>query len=265
MAARRRGSPGKVDGLMSALTRSVIVAFALIATAVAVVAAPAFATPRLTSSTATLPFGRPDGGAVSPFITPIGNTTASSITINQNLGFRNGLSITATNHLNARFSITCFEFRGSGYIDRTHTQIRITRMDPLRCQDDLAALPVRVTLRTVSSTDPYFIHLRRDATRGVSWDGTLNIPAGSVIEVFEEFLRCGVHILPQSIDLRYTNINRTIEFLDPSVVFRSQDPTPGCFDPARGPMSWSNIPGRPIRIRPDTVNDVLRVTALSST
>jgi hypothetical protein len=248
---------------MNALKRIVLAVLVLAAT-VSVVVAPAFATPALTTSSATLPFGRPDGGAVSPFITPIGNTTASSITITQNLGARQGLSITATNHANFRFSVTCFEFRGSGYVDRTHTQIRITRLD-LRCEDDPAGNVVRVTLRTVSSTTPYLIHFRRDPIGGnVSWDGSFIIPAGSVIEMEEEAIRCGVHVLPQSIDLRYTNINRSVEFLDPMVTFRSLDATQGCFDPARGPMVWNTIPGRPLRLRPDTTNDVLTVTALSS-
>ena len=127
----------------------------MLVSAVVVVASPAFATPRLTTSTGT----RPDGGAVSPFVSPIGDTLTNSITITTVVaaGTRRGSSFTVTNLARAADAITCIRIDSlkRGPAD-THTprdlRIRLPRLPRRR-----PGVRVDVVVNHISSSNPYYL------------------------------------------------------------------------------------------------------------
>jgi hypothetical protein len=95
---------------MKAMRSSALVALVLL-TALVVVVAPAFATPNITASSGTR--------AVSPFITPIGSTTSLSTARGTNLT----IAVPALGS-----TVSCDQATVSGYVDTTHTQMKIISM-----------------------------------------------------------------------------------------------------------------------------------------
>ena len=96
---------------MKSLKKGALAALVLVV-ALVVVAQPAFATPRLTTSTGT--------AAVSPFITPVSADSRSHSTFTAG---RTSLSISALG-----LSVTCLTSSGSGYVPATHTRFAITSL-----------------------------------------------------------------------------------------------------------------------------------------
>jgi hypothetical protein len=96
----------KLDRMMS-LKRSVLLALMLMSVVV-VAASPAFATPNITASSGSRP--------VSPFVTPIGNTSTSS---SDGLSTDSRLSIGGTD-------VACRTANARGYVDVTHTNVKLT-------------------------------------------------------------------------------------------------------------------------------------------
>jgi hypothetical protein len=246
--------PGrKVHVTMKSLKGAVLLALVLVS-ALVVVASPAFATPRLTSSTGTA--ARPDNGAVSPFITPIGDTVRSSINATSPRSDFSALIIGGL----ATYTITCSS-RGTAYVGVTHTQAILTSLVFETCRDSLNGSP-RVST-TVSSPDhPWFLHVRAAAGAN-SWDGTVNIPAGSTASIITRPIGqdCRITVGPQSVRLRDTDraATRTIEVSDRTVRFSlDAGSTSGCPDPARTATQSGTY-----TLTPTTPADQLRSTALS--
>jgi hypothetical protein len=188
----------------------------MLASAVAVVVSPAFATPRLTTSTGASG-SRPDNGAVIPFITPIGDTLTRSITISETYAARAGLSEALRNLAGATFTITCIRVTASMFPDITHTRLKITSLTLDGCRLDESGLRVDV-VSEISSSKPAFIHFTR-VTAGPprSADGVLEITArrslSSHIKLGANDI-CVITLIPQSFRLRSTSTNRTIEISD---------------------------------------------------
>jgi hypothetical protein len=197
---------------VKALRSGALVVLVLVS-AVVVVASPAFATPRLTTSTSTRT-GRPDNGAVSPFWTPIGSTTTNSITISQRSASGRGLSLTARNADLATGRWTCSTLLATGFPGVTHTRLTISRFDIQECKSDETAAVV-----TFTTTPPYFLHLSTGPVAN-STTGHLEIPPGSGLS-YETFLGvpCRVTIRPQSVRLTVTDNLTTLDIRDPTLVF----------------------------------------------
>jgi hypothetical protein len=196
---------------MKALRRGVLGAL-LLTSAVVVVAAPAFATPRLTTSTANVP----DGGAVSPFWTPIGSTTSNSVTITHTSAARRGLSISGLNASGLLVTATCRTTNATAFAGLTHTRLTVSSLSFTGCTVDGLGLAVTVTTRP-----PYFLH-ERVAIVGHSWEGVLELPAASemTIRVTDPINGdCELSIRPQSIFSEVTDEATTLVIESPFVVF----------------------------------------------
>jgi hypothetical protein len=190
----------------------------LLVSAVIVVVSPAFATPKLTTSTGT----RPDGGAVSPYFTPIGSAT-SSITINQSYGgSRRGSSFVGRDKDANVVGFTCDEVRGSGHVLATHTRLRITSLAFGRCTVDGQPASLSVTF-SANATTPCFLHLRRGTAP--SWEGTLELTRTCTITVLVTAAIigniCQFTIAAQSVRLRNTDTNTQLETSDRTVILVS--------------------------------------------
>jgi hypothetical protein len=202
---------------MKKLPRGLLVAL-MLASAVAVIASPAFATPRLTTSTGT----RPDGGGVSPFFTPVGSAT-SSITINQSYGGnRRGLSVRGRDKDGNAFSFTCDEIRASGHVLATHTRLTITRLDLGRCTIDSVVGTLSVVV-SANATTPCFLHLRSGAAP--SWEGAFELTRTCTMTVIVTAPLigniCQFSVREQSVRLRDTDTNTQLEIRDPTVILAS--------------------------------------------
>jgi hypothetical protein len=245
---------------MTAL-RGGVVAILLLATAVAVVAAPAFATPRLTSSTSLI--GPPDGGAVSPFFTPIGNTTTSSERISQALMAPFvGLSFTARTSTRAVFPMTCRMTTAAGDVPRTHTQLRLSTFALTNCIIDNNANLIAQPL----TRPPYFVHVRAAAGLN-SWDGSFNIQQGSHIPVSVRQMGrevCFFEIDSQSLRLRDTDVRRDLTIADSTVrhTLIREAVAGTCPNPREGLATMAT--GTPYVMVPDTPRDDFGSTLLSS-
>ena len=226
---------------MKAFRRVALVALVLVS-AVVVVASPAFATPRLTTSTGT----RPDGGAVSPFVSPIGDTLTNSITVTTAVaaGTRRGSSLSVTSLARAADAITCIRVTASGEVPSTHTRLAIYSLDFLGCRDDTLGAVVHVVVNHISSSNPYYFHLTTN-NGGGSGTAVFEIPTGSTIDIFVKNAGidvCQVTVGPQSVNgvvitdgsvSRARTINvastaRSVRFALPRAL------TTGCPDPAQG-------------------------------
>ena len=183
---------------MRAIRRSALVVLVLVS-AVVVVAAPAFATPRLTTSTGT----RPDNGAVSPFMSPIGDTLTNSITITVRVaaGARSGSSFGVRNLAGGSDSVTCIKATVSSEVVPTHTRIAIYSFDFLGCRTDSAGLRVDIVTNHISSSSPYYLHITTN-NGGGSATGVFELPEGSSIDIFIKsggLDVCQMHAGPQSL------------------------------------------------------------------
>jgi hypothetical protein len=228
---------------VNALLRSLLVVLALGAM-LAVVGSPAFATPRITSSTSTRA-GVPDNAAVSPFLTPIGNTSSSSITARSPHSqlSSSGASFTCTSET-------------SGYIPLTHTRVVITRIDYVTCTTSLGR--VEVTTSAGSST-PWYIHVRAYEAQSGESGGTINIPAGGRAEIrVTGGVSCTVVVQPQSVDFLGTNSNRDLTVSDETVAF-TRTGSPVC--PPSGVARQSGTYEMRSDTRSDEERRALRVTA----
>ena len=195
---------------MGALRRVALLMLALVSVVV-MASSPAFATPRLTTSTGT----RPDNGAVSPFISPIGNTLDRSITITFRtaVGARLGSSFSYTSFLGTRIAFTCLRVTASGEISPTHTRIALYSFDILGCRDDAGGSVITFATNHISSSNPWYIHLTR-SLGGNSADAVLEIPAGSSLSfvfLIDGADHCESIVQPQSIrGITLTERARTI-------------------------------------------------------
>jgi hypothetical protein len=231
---------------VNALLRSLLVVLALGAM-LAVIGTPAFATPSLTTSTSTRA-GRPDNAAVSPFLTPIGNTSSSSITATSGLSqfAFGGASMTCT-------SVT------SGYVPLTHTRVLITRLDYVTCLARGLGGLARVTT-SASSAAPWNIHVTAYDVPSGSWGGTINIPAGGRAEIELTASNCVLVVQPQSVDLVGDNATRALEVADESIAFTR---TGSATCPPSGLMSLLGAYAMRADTRSDEERRALRVTLTS--
>jgi hypothetical protein len=146
------------------LRSSGIVALACLS-ALVVVGPPAFATPNITASSGTSP--------VSPFITPIGNTRSASTARSTDSAFSLP-SIGVT--------MSCTTSTVSGYVDTTHTQLRLTsvsfgggdarrncRVTPAGTIDNRPDITC-----TATSANPWFLHVKNTNAATRSSSGTIN-------------------------------------------------------------------------------------------
>jgi hypothetical protein len=223
---------------MKAFRRLALVALVLVS-AVVVVASPAFATPRLTSSTGT----RPDGGASTPYITPIGDTLTRSITItfSSRPGARAGSSLTMRTLGGLTDGLTCIRLTISGWVTTTHTTISIDSISFLGCREDNVGLRIDIVVNHSSSSNPYFIHFT-GVPAANSTTGKFLIPAGSSIDLFIKNAGvdvCQAQVQPQSVaGVTLTDRNRLISVASgPTIEYSLPNAAGGaaCPDPrARG-------------------------------
>jgi hypothetical protein len=240
--------------------RGVVLGALIVVSAVVVVTSPAFATPRLTSSTGT----RPDNGAVSPFITPIGNTTTSSARVTEFDGTFDTLTFVFATYGGFITTWTCTFIQLTGYVGSTHTQLRFTSSSISACGDDTTGAGVTAALTGVGSATPALVHMRSGPFVETEWTGSFNLAAGQTIDLRARLFTCDVRIQPQSISARYTNTTRGIDIRDNTVAFTSPGTTVNCPDPSRALASVRTGGSSSLILRPDTRNDAMRVTALSS-
>jgi hypothetical protein len=217
------------------LLRCVALVALVLASAVVVVASPAFATPRLTTSTGASG-GRPDNGAVSPFITPIGNTLRRSITVTNVYALGRGSSFVVRSLSGGSLVWTCVRLAGLAFPSITHTRLKVTSFSIGDCQFDLVGFSIVVTTGASSST-PYFIHLTGSPTAS-STDGVFELPNGQGITFSIRnggLTLCEITTIPQSLRLRLTDLNRQVQVLDPTIRFTLDSSFGGtvCPDPAR--------------------------------
>jgi hypothetical protein len=204
---------------MKGLRNGVLVALVLASVAVGI-ASPAFATPRLTTSTGTAV--RPDNGAVSPFFTPIGRSEGSAITITDVYPFGQGWSFKARTASGTTLRETCSRVRASGFVGPTHTYIRISELEFTECKIDGLNIPSVAQVMGVDSETPLRIHLRRSAGAS-SWDATLNIGPGRAITLTAAgIVACRLFIGPQSITARDTDVRTQLEIPSSPAVFKSE-------------------------------------------
>ncbi|HEY6779723.1 MAG TPA: hypothetical protein VI111_02145 [Thermoleophilaceae bacterium] len=237
---------------------ALLVLFVALAAATAIVIAPpAFATVLATDSAR---------GNASPFITPIsGDSVRSRIT-----GSGGGLRFRVIGGGVVRCTNTLFE----SYIDQTHTQARVTRVmigsgRPGNCDVTLGGVSGVVRNGTTSAGQldsidggattaaPWFLHVRSyDGT--LSSTGTLNVTRQFSFTITVRGLVCHIDILPQSIDLSYTNANRTVQISDTTVAYSESTRSVGCPVAGNGDLTAAYV------LVPQTSTDPLRVTLGSS-
>jgi hypothetical protein len=208
----------------------------VLASAVVVVASPAFATPRLTTSTGASG-SRPDNGAVSPFVTPIGDTLRRSITISETYGLGSGSSSNMRSLAGAEITFTCIRITASAFPDITHTRLKVTSFNTESCRTDQTGTRGDV-VSEVSSSRPAFIHLTR-VTAGPprSADGVFEITARRSFSYHIKLGAsdiCVLTFIPQSMRMRSTTTNRTLEINDPTLRFTLDSAAGGtsCPNPA---------------------------------
>ena len=214
----------------------------LLVTALATVAVPAFATPFFTISTGSRP--------VSPFYTPIGNTTTSTIS-----GSSSDWRFSSAAPLGVVVTISCTDSKMTGYVPITHTNGNVTSLTIATCRSSIGG---RVTVTTTaSSARPWFLHM--STVRLGSSEGVLEIPPGGSANIRTDSPRCTITVGPQSIDDSFTNANTSLVVNDTSMAFTL----------AAGDSFLCPIPGTPATqtgtytLRPATARDDLRVTATS--
>ncbi len=245
---------------MKVFTRSALVALILVVAAV-IVASPAFATPRLTTSTGN--------AAVSPFITPITPTTSSFTGRSSD----SVLAIDLPLGLSAR--VQCRTAIASGYVSTTHTQARITSLSfGDGGGDSLTNCVVRTPFGdgtvdrdsvtcTATSRAPWHLHVRSTPDGGRSWDGTVNTSSPcTFVTTAPRASSCRITVdANQSISARYTNANGTLELDRTSVLVVTVVNVSGCR--ISDGSYTATFTGR-YTIRPDTRNDARpTVTAIS--
>jgi hypothetical protein len=128
--------------------------------ALVAIGSPAFATPNITASSGTR--------AVSPFLTPIGNTRSQSTAVSTNSSY----AITGV------LTLSCAIAKASGYVTGTHTQVRLTSLAFGDGRPGSCTTGPSITLDgnyfscTATSADPWFLHAKtfdgRDSTTGTS-------------------------------------------------------------------------------------------------
>jgi hypothetical protein len=208
---------------------------AVLASAVVVVASPAFATPRLTTSTGASG-GRPDNGAVSPFVTPIGDTLRRSLTVSETYAAGLGSSFRARTLAGGEASTTCIRVTASAFADITHTRVKVTSKTYDGCRGDQTGLRSDI-VSEVNSSKPAFFHVTRAiAGPPLSADGVFEITARRSLSQHIKSGAADVCVLtfvPQSIRVRVTSTNRTITVSDPTVRFTLDSAAGGtsCPDP----------------------------------
>jgi hypothetical protein len=219
-----------------------LLALIFVATAVAVVAAPAFATPSLTASSGTR--------AVAPFITPMGDTrgsvsSADSIDTRLNLG---------------AFTITCRTATMAGYVTVTHTQLRLTSFafgngrGGTCSASGGAVVDGDAIVGSATSAAPWHLHVRANDALSRSATGTLNVSSPfSFTITFGGGVSCVIRAsAPQSVAVTYT-YNTTSLVLNGTLMVTVSG---GGFCPAGGTLTL----GATYTFRPSTSRHRLAVT-----
>jgi hypothetical protein len=157
---------------MSVLRSVALVALVLVSASI-VVASPVFATPNITASSGTT--------AVSPFITPIGNTRSLSV----------GSSTNSSLVLPTLSStVSCTTSTIAGYVATTNTQLKLTSMSfgggnaARNCRVSPAGtIDNRPDITcTATSSNPWFLHLR-NLPSATSAAGTINPTSSCTVRV----------------------------------------------------------------------------------
>jgi hypothetical protein len=215
---------------MRTLRSGVVVALVLVSAIIVVVASPAFATPNLTTSTSTRA-GRPDNGAASPFVTPVGAPGTNSVTISQRTepAGRRGVSFQFRTQGRTPLFVTCAEIQATAFAGTTHTRLTISDRFPFLgyCYlDGGGEIPPHVV---VGVSAPYFLHITRNLAAN-TWQGALEIRSSFGIQITFSPRRgsvCELSIRPQSLTgIIITDNLTTIEISDRTAIFslNSGDP-----------------------------------------
>ena len=228
---------------MKVFKLSVLVIFVLMA-ALAVLARPAFATPRLTASTGSSP--------VAPFITPIGNTTTSTVS-----GSSSDSRFSSTAPFGVIVTISCTDSRTTGYVPTTHTRANVTSLTFTTCRSSIGGNVTFTT--TASSASPWLLHVRSGPDGAGSSTGTIEIPAGGRANIRIDNPRCTITITPQSIENSFTNANTSMFTADGGVAFTLAAGDSALCPSARTPATLSGT----YTLRPATARDDIRITAAS--
>ncbi len=162
------------------LARNSVLIIVALAFTLVTLTSPAFATPNLTASSGS--------SAVAPFVTPITNSRSQYTFRAQNVS----IPLMTVNE-----TVTCAASAFVGYVDTTHTNVRITSLSFSMCRVDSGNGSVdnngTITCRA-STTKPWFLAIRTvDAARR-SASGSINIPAASDICEFTVTIFRGVSI-----------------------------------------------------------------------
>jgi hypothetical protein len=226
---------------MKALKAGVLAALVLVS-AVVVVASPAFATPNITASSGS--------GAVAPFITPIGNTTNSSI---NGVSTDSGFVFVLPGGI--RMRILCADSTARGYVVQTHTRGLVTSLTFSSCTSGLGGA---VTVATsASSTRPWFLHVR--SSSGDSSTGSVEIPSSGSATITTSVPRCTIVFSPQSIFGTFTHNSRSLVINDPTMAFTlTAGSGASCPSPATPPSQFGSY-----TLRPSTARDDIGVTPAS--
>ncbi len=228
---------------MKALRISGLLGLTLIA--LAVIAAPALATPNTTGS-----------GATAPFWTPIGNTTNSSFTADTtrlNFSAVSGDGVTT-------FDVTCMATLDA-YVPQTHTRALVTSFIPGPCTSSTFPTADVFWIAPANSDAPYALHLTQRVAAN-SWRGTLSIPQTGDMTIWaidNNRTVCRFRIPAQSVRFVDTDATTSFVFNDPTVSFINDAAAdPSCPDPAR-----TGTIGSTFTFSSDTAGDNLRSTPAS--
>jgi hypothetical protein len=229
---------------MRALRSGGLLALALFV--LAVVAAPALATPGTTASSAQ-----------GPYWTPIGNTRDSSFTATSSRLNFSGVSGDGV----TTFDLTCMA-RMEAYVPVTHTRALVTSLLPGPCTSPTFPTADIFWFATADSVTPFALHLTARVAAN-SWSGTLSIPMGGGMTIWvidNAMTLCRFSIPAQSLRFVDTDVTTSFVINDSTVVFRNdvmaQDMS--CPDPGRTATIGSTF-----TFRPQTATDNLRSTAAS--
>jgi hypothetical protein len=231
---RRTESDSRV---MSLLRTALILGLALLGGAV-VVAAPVFATPNITASSGSR--------SVAPFITPIGNTSTSTLT-----GASTDFSFTGSGFGGTRFTVTCADSSMGGHVVVTHTRALLTAVAMARCNAGTFTIAT-----SASSTTPWPWHVRTVGSGSAT--GSIEIPAGGSLTITAGGGACTVVVTPQSIDVTFTDAATSLVVSDNSIVYTVRGIGPGC-PVSRSLLRFTGV----FTFRLSTANDQLAVTSAS--
>jgi hypothetical protein len=206
---------------MMRAVRSACIALLLLVAGV-IFAPQAFATLRLTTSTGT--------AAVTPFVTPIGNTTAST---------QIGTSTDARLSLGG-FEVSCSSAALTSYVGATHTELRVIAVAigngmAGSCRTTGGGRVDGEEMDTVAtSINPWHLHFRTNNSVTRSAIGTLNNSSALTFRATSLGESCEFIVSAQSIDATYTYMTTSLVVSDSTVVTAVRPVVRGGVCPASG-------------------------------